>query len=603
MTNPVETANGVKRRDFLKVLGVTGAATTMVGCSTDQVEKLIPYVNSPDHTVPGVSNYYATTCRECAAGCAIIVETRDGRALQAEGNPDHPVNRGAICARGQAALQGLYNPDRFRGPMMRQNGQLVPISWNQAIDALHKGVDAAMKGGTAQNAVFINQHEQGLLHTFLDAWLANRGMPKHISYDAEAPFATIAANKAVYGVSWPKLDFGAARLIVSFAADFLDGWGLPVPQQLDFAEARGKIEGAPRLIYIGPRRPLTGLNADQWIAAKPGTAGAIAKMLAGKMSVAEAATATDVPPKTLAALQKEVAGAKPSLLVAGGSGPRALDLATEVNTLNKTLGNVGVTVKPAEAYGAWEGVVPPAMLNDVVAAMESGEVPALFVRGANPVYSTPIGLGFAAAVAKVPFKVSFSAIPDETTALCDLILPDHHALESWGIAEPVKGTLGLQQPTMDPVFNTRATADVLLSSLTPLPCFSCPVDPAEEKRHAADVAQFPPDYRGVVAAHIGGNGKLQNALPTGLLAGSLPVRVAPVAKIMKPAIAGEANGDFYLATYANLLMGDGRGANKPWLQELPDPVTKICWQTVVEMHPETARKLGVERGDHVTVKT
>ncbi|MHB8839545.1 MAG: molybdopterin-dependent oxidoreductase, partial [Gemmatimonadaceae bacterium] len=377
MTIPVETTNGVKRRDFLKVLGVTGAATTMVGCSTEQVEKLIPYVTSPDHTVPGVSNYYASTCRECAAGCGIIVETRDGRALKIEGNPDHPVNRGAICARGQAALQGLYNPDRFRGPMMRQNGQFVPITWNQAIDALQKGVDTAMKSGKARNAVFINQHEQGLLHTFLDEWLALRGMPPHISYDAEAPFATIAANKAVYGVSWPRLDFGAAKVIVSFAADFLDGWGLPVPQQLDFADARGKVEDAPRLIYIGPRRPLTGLNADQWIAAKPGTAGAIAKMLAGKMSPADAAAATDTPVKVLAALQKEVAGAKPSLMIAGGSGPNALDLNTEVANLNKALGNVGVTVKPAEAHGAWEGVVPPAVLNDVVAAMEAGDVPAL----------------------------------------------------------------------------------------------------------------------------------------------------------------------------------------------------------------------------------
>ncbi len=603
MTNPVGTADGVKRRDFLKVLGVTGAASTMVGCSTGTVEKLIPYVSSPDNTVPGVSNFYASTCRECAAGCGVIVETRDGRALKIEGNPDHPVSRGAICARGQAALQGLYNPDRFRGPMMRQNGKLVPITWDQALDALHKGVDQAIKSGKAKSAVFINQHEQGLLHTFLDEWLKYREMPPHISYDAEAPFATIQANNAVYGVSWPKFDFGAAKIIVSFAADFLDGWGLPVPQQLDFAEARGKIEGAPRLVYIGPRRPLTGLNADQWIAAKPGSAGMIAKMLGGKTSVAETAKSTDVPAKILEELQKEVAAAKPSLMIAGGPGPRSLDLNMEVANLNKALGNVGVTVKPSEPYGAWEGVVPPAVLNDVVAAMNAGDVPAFFVRGANPVYSTPAGVGFSAALAKVPFRVSFSSVPDETTALCDLILPDHHALESWGIAEPVKGTLGLQQPAMDPVFNTRSTADVLLASLMPLPCFSCPANADEEKRHAADVARFPKDYRGVVAAHIGGSAKLQAALPTGMLAGSLPARIAPVAKIMRPPAVGEANGDFYLATYSNLLMGDGRGANKPWLQELPDPVTKICWQTVVEMHPETARKLGVERGDHVTVKT
>ncbi len=603
MTTPVETPSGVKRRDFLKVLGVTGAATTMVGCSTDQVEKLIPYVASPDNTVPGVSSFYATTCRECAAACGLIVATRDGRAIKAEGNPDHPVNRGAICARGQSGLQGLYNPDRFRGPLLREGGKMQPVSWETALNTLHARCDQATTSGKASKAVFINQHEQGLLYTFLDEWLANRGMPPHIAYDAEAPFATIAANKAVYGVSWPKLDFGAAKLIVSFAADFLDGWGLPVPQQLDYAEARGKIEGAPRLIYIGPRRPLTGLNADQWIAPKPGTAGDIALMLAGKMSAADAARTTDVPQSTLEALRAEVMSAKPSLLLAGGSGARALDLNTEVATLNRTLGNVGVTVKPAESYGAWEGVAAPAVLNDVVASMAAGEVPVLFVRGANPVHSTPHGLGFAEAMAKVPFKVSFSSVPDETTALCDLILPDHHALESWGIAEPVKGMLGLQQPTMDPVFNTRATADVLIASLVPSPCFPCAVDSEDEKRHAAAKAKYPADYRAVVAAHIGGNGRLQNALPKALLPGTLPARVSRVARTLRSAAGEKSTGDYYLATYTNLLMGDGRGANKPWLQELPDPVTKICWQTVVEMHPETAKKIGVEAGDHVTVTT
>lgn len=590
MTTRVETTNGVKRRDFLKVLGVTGAATTMVGCSTEAVEKLIPYVTSPDNTVPGVSSYYATTCRECAAGCGLIVETRDGRAIKAEGNAAHPVNRGALCARGQSGLQGLYNPDRFRGPMARENGKLVPTTWDKGIATLHAKLAAAKAGGTAGKAVFISQHEQGAFAAHVDGWLAGFGMPAHISYDAEAPLATIAANKAVYGAAWPKLDFGAAKLIVSFSADFLDGWGLPVPQQLDFADARGKIEGAPRFIYVGPRRSLTGLNADQWIAPKPGTLGAIAQMLAGKLSVAAAAAATDVPARTLSALNKEVQGAKPSLLIAGATGQAALELAIEVNNLNKALGNVGVTVKPAEVYGAWDGVAPAAVLNDVVASMSAGEVPVLLVRGANPAYNTPAGLGFAAAASKVPFKVSFSSVPDETTELCDLVLPDHHSLESWGATEPMKGTIGLQQPTMDPVFNTRATADVLI---------------AVAKADAVMAARYPADYRAIISARVGGNIELQNALPTGMLAGTMPARIAPTIKTTRTIPGGieKTTGEYYLVTYLNAVMGDGRGANKPWLQELPDPVTKICWQTAVEMHPETAKKLGVVAGDHVTVKT
>src|ERR1700730_6967311 len=198
---------GVKRRESLKVLAVTGAATTLVGCYSDKIEKLIPYVASPDDTVPGVSTYYATTCRECGAGCGLIVETRDGRAIKAEGNPDHPVNRGALCARGQAGLQGLYNPDRCHGPMMRESGKLVSITWDRALQLLAQKLGEAKSKGQSAGVVFINQHEQGSFGGFLDQWLAGYGMPPHISYDAEAPLSTIAANRASFNVAWPKLEF------------------------------------------------------------------------------------------------------------------------------------------------------------------------------------------------------------------------------------------------------------------------------------------------------------------------------------------------------------------------------------------------------------
>ena len=586
-------AEPVRRREFLKVLGVTGAATAAIGCYSDEVEKLIPYVSSPDNTVPGVSTYYASTCRECAVGCGIIVETRDGRAIKIEGNPDHPVNHGALCGRGQSALQGLYNPDRFQTPMKRQGDALVATTWDDAIGLLSKGLAGIKAGGGAANAVFINQHEQGSFPAFLDQWLSQYGMPGHLSVDAEAPLSSIAANRQSFGAAWPKHDFGAAKLIVSFGADFLDAWGLSVPQQLAFADARARIEGAPRVVYIGARRSLTGLNSDTWIPARPGSLQVVAEAIGaavtgrGNANLKAAAEQAGVSEESLTSLVNELKTVKPSLLLAGSNDDNATATAVAVNELNKALGNVGQTIKPGEGSQAFDGLASHAALRDATERMAAGRVSVAFIRGANPAYAMPGAAKFAEAFAKVPFKVSFSSFPDDTTQLCDLVLPDNHSLESWGDAESMRGTLSLQQATMDPVFNTRATADVLI---------------ALAKTDAAMAGRLPTDYRAFITGRVGGSAALAAALPTAMTKGA--ALGAPAGKTASPKSAAAAgSGEYFLHVYTSPLLGDGRGANKPWLQELPDPVTKIAWQTVIEIHPDTARKLSVESGQHVTVTT
>ncbi len=582
----------VRRREFLKVLGMGTAATTMLGCSSEKVEKLIPYLVSPDQTVPGVSTYYATTCRECSVACGVIAETRDGRTIKLEGNPDHPVNRGALCARGQSALQGLYNPDRYRGPLVRRNGQLQPVSWDEALQLFVQKINETRSRGGAANAVFINQHESGSFPGFLDAWLASFGMPAHLSFDAGADHAAIAANRQSYGVAMPKFDFRAARLIVSIGADFLDGWGAMVPQQLDFADARADGENSPRLIYVGPRRSLTGLNADQWIDCKPGSEMSIVRMLAGQLPIEAVARATGVSTSVLDAFGREFAATKPSMVVAGGGGSDGLEVALAANQLNQTQGNIGVTIKPNEGYLGFDRMASPAELRALAERMNSGSVSLLMVRGANPAFTLPKSVGFAAAMAKVPFKVSFSSYPDESSELADLILPDHHSLEQWGDSEPVRGTISLQQPTMDPVFDTRATSDVLIAVAKK--------DPGNAARYAMN------DYRSwLIGRFPGGASGLTAALPRGIAAGSLsePTTARPVPAVRAAAPIEQSSGNMYLVVYPHPMIGDGRGANKPWLQEIPDPVTKICWQTVAEMNPATAERMGLANGDHVTIQT
>jgi Fe-S-cluster-containing dehydrogenase component len=590
----------VKRREFLKVLGSTGAAATAIGCSQERVEQLIPYLVSPDHTVPGVSTHYATVCRECSAACGVIAEVRDGRAIKLEGNADHPVNHGALCARGQSALQGLYNPDRYRGPMIRRDNQLVAATWDEALARVRQGIDEARAANAASGVRFISQHENGSFGAFVDQWMSAGGFGSHIAYDAEADLATRAANQAEYGSPWPALDFTAATLIVSIGADFLDGWGASVAHQLSFADARAKLGSAPRFVYVGARRSLTGLNADEWIACRPGSELAIANALlaavggTGTGTIAEAATASGVTEATLQRLADELRAARPSLVLGGVNTPDAHLVAQAAARINRAAGNVGVTVKPDQGLSGIGGASGAQALASLATEMNTGAVRVLFMRGANPVHDLPKASQFREGLARVGLKVSLSSYPDETSQLCDVILPDSHALESWGDSEPVRGVLGLQQPVMDPVFNTRAAADVLLGIAR--------ADSAMSGR--MPVATYR-DF--IMARHGGGSSAFTEAVAKGIGQGSALARTAPAnpataAAQPAPAPIG-GQGDFFLVVHPSPTLGAGAGANKPWLQELPDPVSKIAWQSWVEIHPSAAARLGVHAGDHVTVTT
>ena len=605
-----ESRPSLDRRKFLTVLGASGGgALALSGCSTSKVEKLIPYLVQAEDQVPGVATWYASTCTECPTGCGVHVRTREGRAVKLEGNPEHPINQGKLCSRGQASLQGLYNPGRLKGPMARAaDGSFQDITWDEAIDRL-----SAKLGAAGNRVAALSGAGRGTFSDLLNDWVGALG-GRVTRYEPFAFEAVRAANRQVFGLDQlAEHDFSRAKHIVSFGADFLDTWPGAIEHARGFAQAHGFARrDVARFVYIAPRMDLTGLNADEWHSVKPGTEAALALAMANVLSAAGgnqairgtlasftpemAARETGLPAATIERLAREFGAASPSLAVAGGIGNQhagAIELCAAVNILNYVAGNIGQTVRFGSDPDTGEGYPG---LRRLLSDIDGGRVAVLLVHDANPAYTLPKSSNFAARFAKVGFKVSTSMYLDETAALCDLLLPQHHPLERWDDLRPQAGVHSLMQPVMEPVFNTLPAGDVLLRTAKkvagPLARFTAPTFEAHLQGRWQALAGRQADFATFWHDSVRRGGlfsELRVAAPVSLGAGARQI------KYTKPAFEG--NGDFVFAPYPHAMLYDGRGANKPWLLENSDPVTKITWHSWVELAPETAKKLDLRNGE------
>src|SRR4051812_21122324 len=271
-------SNGIKRRDFLKVIGVSTAGAGIAGCTNGNPEKLLPYVVPPTDITPGVATWYTTVCGECAAGCSVWARTREGRVVKLEGNPNHPISQGALCQRGHASLQGLYNPDRYAGPMLKENGAFRKATWDEAETMLAQKLQAA-----GANVLLITGHAGPTLSTLFDAFVAGVG-GQRVEYESLADAPLREAARITFGQDVvPHYDFAQAQTIVSFGADFLETWLSPVEYGRSFAKAAAVHDGnqKARFVQIAPRLNLTGLNADEWLPIEPGAEAAVALAMAG----------------------------------------------------------------------------------------------------------------------------------------------------------------------------------------------------------------------------------------------------------------------------------------------------------------------------------
>src|SRR5438876_5085579 len=459
----------MNRRDFFKIVTVSGAAAASGGCQQAS-ETILPLVVPNEQLVPGVASWFSTVCRECPAGCGVIARNREGRVVKLEGNPDHPVNAGALCLRGQAALQGLYHPDRIAGPMVREGGAVFKAAaWDAASKIVADKIAALKNSGKGRAIAVVTQLENGNLGGLLDRWGQALGARPRVTLEPFAYESIRAANKITFNRdAIPYYAFEDAEVVLSFGADFLETWLSNVNYARTFARMHSFRDGrAGTFIHVEPRQSLTASNADEWVRNAPGTEGQLALAMLKVMveeriadrRFAEAVAAIDVkkiaadsgvPVETIVHVAEVFAHGRPGLAVGGGmavTGSNATSTQVAINLLNAAAGNVGKTVRfgPDSAFGK---VTPYAEVVRLADAMAKGEIEMLLLgSGINPAYTLPGGLRFADAVKKVGLVVSLASQPDETTALAHIVLPDTHWLESWGDYSPREGVSGLMQPT------------------------------------------------------------------------------------------------------------------------------------------------------------
>lgn len=624
--------SGLSRRSFLKILGSASAAG-VAGCADSAKQKAFPNVEGQEFQIPGVAQWYRSTCQECTAGCGISVRVREGRAVKIEGNKEDPLSRGGLCGLGQSALQGLYDPDRVRQPLKRTSGErgspvFEPISWSDAI-AQVAGALTKSKG----KGVLFTEELSGSTAKLSDAFCEAFGLQR-VTYDVMQPTDVAEASELVFGkYGIPHYEFEKADVVVSFGADFLETWNAPVTYARGWAQSR-KGSRPARYIHIDPRLSLTGANADSWLMCRPGGERAVAlallklllkggmgsnvssdvlaqtKSLVSGLSLAELERESGVDREKLLLVAEYLREARTSLVVAGGSSSRTEDptaLPVLANLLNLVLSNVGKTVFPGIAR------VPATSFKDASAAVEkiaNGENEVVLIAGGNPAYALPTDVGFRYAVNRASLVVSFASVIDESAQLADLILPRHHSLESWGDSERVPGVAGVVQPVMLPVFDTKDYGDLLLELAAAgsnseiasgASSFQEYVANQWKVRHADASISEPFDswWREVVENGVFVQKDKQQR--------SFKVKVNGEVfskKFISVDFADKGTDEKapVLLPFPSVKTFDGRAANRPWLHELPDPVTKIVWDSWAEMHPETAKRYGLAQGDVVTVR-
>jgi molybdopterin-containing oxidoreductase family iron-sulfur binding subunit len=601
-------------------MGASAALAATTACQSPPADTVVPYTNKPKDVVPGVADYYASTYQEGVIPYGVLVKAREGRPIHIDGNDEHPLFHGKTSLRAQAETIGLYDPQRLRQP--RLGGSAA--SWKQA-DAR---VMAALKDAA-------NQKKSVLLLTpavisptrravIAELQKALPGL-KHVAWEPALPLTDRAASEALYGDGVaPRYHVDRARVVASFEADFLGTMGNVVETISGFAQNRKPAKpGEPmsRLYAFESRMSITGSKADVRVPVRPSGAAPIAFAVAKALhaqhgfdlpsgfsadalapfSLAGVAQRYGVEPAVLASLVEDLAGARDeSLVLAGPSLPTEAHAAAAL--INTMLGAEGHTVDTAFSPDPAPLATPPEMAR-LTQEIDAGAYAVAVFWQTNPAYASSDADGFNKALAKVPLKISLALGEDETARRCDVVLPINHWLESWNDYEPSTDLLSVQQPLIRSLYDTRQAEEIILGWAKDLGgSDDVETDYREylmarwqsEVYPKGTLATFQQFW--VAAVHDGVLRRDAAPRPARKLSGAAIVDAAGKAASTKPSSGME------LLIEPDIRMWDGRYAEIGWLQELPDPITKVSWGNFLAVSIADSKKLGVSDGDMLSVE-
>ena len=578
------------RRDFLKFLGFSVTAATVAACETPVINS-IPYVNKPEQITAGVPTYYASTFYDGYDYANVIVKTREGRPIHLKGNRKHGITQGALTARVNSSVLNLYDSTRLQGPRLGGTEATWADVDGQIGDDL-KSVAAQGKPIVILTGTIISPSTQEVIKQFTNAY--GEGAVKVVTYDPVSRYGIRKANEISFGKAMiPDYDFSKARTLVSVDADFMDNWLLHNQNVPQYAKTRKPDnDWMSKHYHFESRLSLSGSNADVRVPINPLDQGrvvlAIYNEVAKLTGSSSASVDTDGLPMTgiQDAANDLYKNRGKSLFICGSNNP---DIQVVANAINSALGNYGNTISTDVELFINQG-------NDeevatLVKDMNNGRIGALLIHGnVNPAYSLPNGAEFIAGLESVDLTVSFSGWADETASRCKFICPDHHYLESWNDYYPKTGHSSIAQPTITPLYKTRQFQDSLLKWA------------GSDMNYHDTMRKVWQNY----STSVGDADTLfddfwYNAVRNGSVSVEVPAAAwAPemngsalqnaAGKIGKS--AASADGSYAVVLYTKVGVGNGAHATNPWLQELPDPISKVTWDNYIAMNPADAESFG-----------